>query len=56
GLTARGLMGQIAGVLSGYLGVADQAEVVAEAVAAVKAANRAALYLCDPVFGDEGGA
>ncbi len=49
-------MGQIAGVLSGYLGVADQAEVVAEAVAAVKAANRAALYLCDPVFGDEGGA
>jgi pyridoxine kinase len=43
-------------VLSGYLGAADQALVVAEAVRRVKASNPNALYLCDPVFGDDDGA
>jgi pyridoxine kinase len=48
-------LGEVAAVLSGYLGDAGQAEAVAELVAAVKAANPQALYLCDPVIGDSGG-
>lgn len=56
GLAAHGWLGRCAGVISGYLGAADQARVVADAVRRVKAANPKALYLCDPVFGDEGGA
>jgi pyridoxine kinase len=56
GLDAHGWLTRCDGVLSGYLGAADQARVVAEAVRRVKAANPRALYLCDPVFGDDGGA
>jgi pyridoxine kinase len=56
GLAAHGWLSGCAGVISGYLGAADQAKVVADAVARVKAANPRAIYLCDPVFGDEGGA
>lgn len=41
-------------VLSGYLGSPGVAEVVLQAVAAVKAANPAAVYCCDPVMGDVG--
>jgi pyridoxine kinase len=48
-------LGEVAAVLSGYLGDAGQAEAVAGLVAAVKAANPQALYLCDPVIGDSGG-
>jgi pyridoxine kinase len=48
-------LGEIAGVLSGYLGDAAQAGPVASLVEAVKARNPAALYLCDPVIGDAGG-
>lgn len=55
GLDERGWLAGCAGVLSGYLGEADQAGIVAEAVARVREANPDALYLCDPVFGDEGG-
>lgn len=56
GLVAPGWLSRCAGVISGYLGVADQARVVADAVRRVKAANPNALYLCDPVFGDDDGA
>jgi pyridoxine kinase len=42
-------------VLSGYLGEARQAEAVAGLVEAVKARNREAIYVCDPVMGDMGG-
>jgi pyridoxine kinase len=42
-------------VISGYLGSAAQAEAIARLVAAVRKANPDALYLCDPVVGDEGG-
>lgn len=54
GLHQTGLhqTGRIDAVLSGYLGEAGSAEVVARAVDAVKAANPNALYLCDPVMGD----
>lgn len=52
GLAEIGVLGQCDAVLSGYLGDAGTAEAVAAAVGLVKAANPAALYLCDPVIGD----
>ncbi|GAB5506817.1 MAG: pyridoxal kinase PdxY [Rhizobiaceae bacterium] len=48
-------LGEVAAVISGYLADAGQAEAVASLVAAVKKKNPAALYLCDPVIGDQGG-
>jgi len=56
GLAENGWLASCAGIISGYLGSPDQAAVVAEAVAQVKNANPGALYLCDPVFGDDDGA
>ena len=56
GLEARGFLDGVDGVISGYLGAADHAASVARAVRTVKARNPAAIYLLDPVFGDEGGA
>jgi pyridoxine kinase len=41
-------------VLSGYLGQADHAAVIVDAVTRIKAANPKALFVCDPVLGDEG--
>ncbi|MDE2071797.1 MAG: pyridoxal kinase [Alphaproteobacteria bacterium] len=54
GLEVNGWLDACDAVLSGYLGQAEQAQVVAEAVRRVKRANPAALYCLDPVFGDEG--
>ena len=54
GLEARGVLARCAAVLSGYLGDAGMAEVVARAVDAVRAARPDAPYLCDPVIGDDG--
>lgn len=48
-------LGEVAAVLSGYLGNAEQADGVAELVRQVKARNPTALYVCDPVMGDLGG-
>ncbi len=48
-------LGEVAGVLSGFLGDARQAESVASLVRTVKARNPKALYICDPVMGDSGG-
>jgi pyridoxine kinase len=48
-------LGEVAAVLSGYLGNAGQAEAVASLVGAVRARNPRALYVCDPVMGDVGG-
>lgn len=48
-------LGEVGAVLSGYLGNAEQAGDVAALVAAVRAHNPDALYLCDPVIGDTGG-
>jgi pyridoxine kinase len=56
GLAARGLFKETVAILSGYLGEAAHAAVVAEAVAMVRRENPKAIYLCDPVFGDDGGA
>ena len=43
-----------AAVLSGYLGNPAVGEAVLDAVRAVRRANPAALYCCDPVIGDSG--
>ncbi len=56
GLEERGFLDEVDAVISGYLGDATQAAVVRRAVGAVKTRNAKALYLLDPVFGDEGGA
>ena len=48
-------LGEVGAVLSGYLGDPAQADAVAALVAAVKARNPKALYVCDPVMGDSGG-
>ncbi|WP_309082826.1 pyridoxal kinase PdxY [Chelativorans sp.] len=48
-------LGEVAAVLSGYLGEAGQAEAVASLVGALKRRNPRALYVCDPVMGDLGG-
>ncbi len=45
----------VGAVVTGYLGEAAQAGPIAALVRAVKAANPAALHLCDPVIGDTGG-
>jgi pyridoxine kinase len=54
GLDGDGLLGEVDAVLTGYLGQADQVAVILDAVERVKAANPAALFVCDPVLGDEG--
>jgi pyridoxine kinase len=54
GLDANGWLGDCDAVLSGYLGHADHAAVVADAVRHAKAARRGTLYCLDPVFGDAG--
>lgn len=54
GLAARGVFGRCDAVLSGYLGDAATAAVVADAVARARAAHGSALYCCDPVIGEVG--
>jgi pyridoxine kinase len=54
GLDGNGWLRACDAVLSGYLGHADQADVVSDAVRRVKAANPRAIYCLDPVFGDAG--
>jgi pyridoxine kinase len=54
GLTRSGWLAHCDAVLSGYLGSAEQAGVVATAVRAVRKANPHALFCFDPVFGDNG--
>lgn len=55
-LEADGALGNVSYVLSGYIALPEQANVVLDAVSRVKAANPAALYVCDPVIGDAGAA
>lgn len=53
-LLRRDKAGGIAAIVSGFLASAAQAEAVADFVKAVKAKRPDAIYLCDPVIGDEG--
>ena len=52
-LDANGWLAETAAVLSGYLPSRAHVAAVRGAVERVRAANPAALFLCDPVFGDE---
>ncbi len=54
GLAADGLLEEVDAVLSGYLGDPAQVAVVLDAVERVKTANAKAIYVCDPVLGDDG--
>ncbi|HEY0403516.1 MAG TPA: pyridoxal kinase PdxY [Blastococcus sp.] len=54
GIADRGVLGSCDAVLSGYLGSADVGHAVVGAAAAVRAANPAAVWCCDPVIGDVG--
>ncbi|MEM8703871.1 MAG: pyridoxal kinase [Pseudomonadota bacterium] len=51
-LAASPKLAELGGVMTGYLGNAEQAAPVAALVRAVKTANPDALYMCDPVIGD----
>lgn len=51
-IDADGALKKVDVVLSGYLGEAEQAQVVVEAALRVKRANPQAIYVCDPVMGD----
>ncbi|MFV0372915.1 pyridoxal kinase PdxY [Microbacterium sp.] len=52
GIGERGAFGDIDVVLSGYQGSEGIADVILEAVAAVKEAHPGAVYSCDPVMGN----
>lgn len=54
-LTRAPWLGEVGAVLTGYFGAESQPEAALRLVKAVKAANPAALYLCDPVIGDQSG-
>src|SRR5262244_3414259 len=54
GLANDGVLGEIDAVRTGYLGSDEQVPVVLDAVERVKAANAKALFICDPVLGDDG--
>ncbi|MCH8181791.1 MAG: pyridoxal kinase [Proteobacteria bacterium] len=55
GLDSLGALARCGAVLSGYLASPGAADVVAEAVAMVRAHKVAAPYLCDPAFAHEDG-
>jgi pyridoxine kinase len=52
-LEANGWLGDTAAVISGYLPSPAHVAETRSAVERVRRANAAALYVCDPVFGDE---
>jgi pyridoxine kinase len=54
GLRERGVLGTCDAVLTGYLGDAAQADMIIDAVTAVRTANPGARWLLDPIIGDHG--
>jgi len=54
-LAANGWLETIDAVLTGYLPATEHVTAAKAAVARVRTENPAALYVCDPVFGDEPG-
>lgn len=54
GVEERGAFGHTRAVLSGYLGSPDLGEALLRTVGKVRAARPEALFVCDPVMGDEG--
>jgi len=53
-LKADGALANVSHILTGYLASAEQADVILGLVASVKDENPRALWVCDPVIGDEG--
>jgi pyridoxine kinase len=53
-LAADGILPEIDAVLTGYLGLPEQVTVILDFVERVKAANKNAIFACDPVLGDDG--
>ena len=53
GIQNLGLFSTCNAVLSGYLGEAETVGIISEIVTRVKAANPDAIFLCDPVMGDD---
>jgi len=51
-LAASPKLSELGGIMTGYLGTAEQASPIAGLIKAVKKANPDAVYLCDPVIGD----
>ena len=54
GIDEVGALASARGLLTGYLGLPGNATVAADAVARLRRHNPHALYLCDPVIGDNG--
>ena len=54
GIDEVGALARACGLLTGYLGLPGTATVAADAVARLRRYNPNALYLCDPVIGDNG--
>jgi pyridoxine kinase len=54
GVVQSGALGHCRALISGYLGDAAVGAIVLDALAALRAARPDALYLCDPVIGDDG--
>ena len=54
-IAGAGWLTEVGAVLTGYFGAVAQLEPAARLIAAVKAANPAAICLCDPVIGDDEG-
>lgn len=54
GMVSHGCFARCEAVLSGYLGHEDSAECVRRAAGLARAGTPGAIYLCDPVLGDEG--
>jgi pyridoxine kinase len=52
GIADLGVLGGCDAVLSGYLGAVETGPMLLDIVARIKAANRNALWCCDPVIGD----
>jgi pyridoxine kinase len=53
-LADEGLFVEIDAVLTGYIGEPEQAPLILDAVARIKSENPKALFICDPVLGDDG--
>ncbi len=54
-LAAAPWLGEIGGIITGYLGQPDQAAPICQLIETVRRRNPDLIYLCDPVIGDNGG-
>ena len=54
GIDSVGALARACGLLTGYLGLPETADVAVDAAVRLRRYNAAATYLCDPVIGDNG--